>query len=851
GQQIAWLAVEPTITILLAWTNPWHGLMWRGYALDSRGPLTVLVPNYGPWLWVNVAYSYLLIAVGTYQFIVGLWRSSTPYRAQIAFILAGAFVPWIANILFLFNLGPVPNVDFTPFAFTFTGIVIAVGLFRFQLLDLVPIARDMIVEAMNDGVIVLDTQNRIVDLNPAAGRVIGRRASEAVGQPAFELLHISPDLVEHCDDAAGAQEEIVVGEGEAQCCYDLRIMPLHDRRKNRVGCLITLHDITARRKAEHALQEREARLRVTMEQTPAILWTTDTRLRFTSSVGAGLAALNLGPDQVVGLTLSEYFQMEDPDFPPIAAHRRALMGESVTYEQEWAGNLYQSHVEPLRDAEGHIVGCVGLALDITARRQAEEALRRRDAILEAVSFAAEQLLKSTAWDQRIQDVLERLGEATGVSRVYIFENHVDRDGTLLTSQRYEWAAPGIEPQIDNPDLQNFPWRAGGFGRWEETFLRGELIFGHVREFPASEQEVLAPQEILSILAVPIFVEGTLWGFIGFDECRMEREWTAVEREALRTAAGILGAAIQRSRAEDTLRRRAEELHTLHAISLDISAPNDLPTLLHTIVERAAQLLDASGGGLYLCDPERQEARCVVSYNTRRDYTGTVLKYGEGSAGLVAQTGEPLIIDDYRTWPGRAAVYEEEQPFTSVLSAPMIWQGQVTGVIHVLHDVEVRRFTQADLELLSLFASQAAIAVENARLLEAEREQRRAAETRAAELREREHYLALLNDITLAAIETSDFQTMLQTLADRLGELIDADGCYITLWDEARQMTIPAAAYGELRETYRSVPSEPGEVTMTESVLRAGHPLVSSATRGWPARKTDSVIVTSPGSEGTE
>ncbi|MBC8446936.1 MAG: PAS domain S-box protein [Chloroflexi bacterium] len=174
---------------------------------------------------------------------------------------------------------------------------------------------------------------------------------------------------------------------------------------------------------------------------------------------------------------------------------------------------------------------------------------------------------------------------------------------------------------------------------------------------------------------------------------------------------------ERKRAEEALRRRAEELAALQATVLEIVAPHDLPTLLQTVVERAALLLNALGGGLYLCDSVRREARCVVSYNTPHDYTGTMLKYSEGAAGTVAQTGKPLIIDDYRTWSRRATVYEEEQPFTSVLSAPMIWQGRVTGVIHVLHDVESRRFTEADLDLLTLFANHAAIATENVRLYE--------------------------------------------------------------------------------------------------------------------------------------
>ena len=179
--------------------------------------------------------------------------------------------------------------------------------------------------------------------------------------------------------------------------------------------------------------------------------------------------------------------------------------------------------------------------------------------------------------------------------------------------------------------------------------------------------------------------------------------------------------------EDALRRQTERLATLHATALEIIEPHDLPTLLHTIVERAARLLNAPAGGLYLADPDRQELRCVISYNTPRDYTGTVLKYGEGAAGTIVQTGESLIIDNYHTWPARAAVYNGE-PLTAMLSVPLVWQGQASGAVFLLDRAETRCFTQTDLDLLTLFASQAAFAVENVRSLENEREQRKVAET---------------------------------------------------------------------------------------------------------------------------
>ncbi|MDR7427080.1 MAG: PAS domain S-box protein [Armatimonadota bacterium] len=136
------------------------------------------------------------------------------------------------------------------------------------------------------------------------------------------------------------------------------------------------------RAAVQALRASEERLRLLVEQLPAVVWTTDRELRFTASQGAGLARLGLRPNQVVGQSLREYFRTDDPDYLPIAAHRAALAGESVAYELEWEGRAYVSHVEPLRDGTGQTIGVLGIALDVTERRHAEEALRSLNVQLE-------------------------------------------------------------------------------------------------------------------------------------------------------------------------------------------------------------------------------------------------------------------------------------------------------------------------------------------------------------------------------------------------------------------------------------------------------------------------------------
>ena len=188
--------------------------------------------------------------------------------------------------------------------------------------------------------------------------------------------------------------------------------------------------------------------------------------------------------------------------------------------------------------------------DVTEQQAVAEALHRRDAILEAVSFAAEKLLSGGNWEENIQSVLERLGQSMSVSRAYIFNNHTSPKGDPLASQRYEWAAPGITRQIDNPQLESFSWRENHLQKWMEELRQGKIGQGVVADLPDLVQRHLEGQDIKSIIAVPIFVGETWWGFIGFDDCLTARQWSSVETEALRAAAKTLGAALQRKEADE-------------------------------------------------------------------------------------------------------------------------------------------------------------------------------------------------------------------------------------------------------------------------------------------------------------
>ena len=267
------LTLEPLVTLLLVWINGLHGLINNSVNLNTSGPFSSLVFTYGTWFWINIAYSYLLLLLGTLlicSLIQTFMRTASLYRGQIGALLIAVTVPWIGNALTIFGWNPFPRLDLTPFAFTITGLALASSLFRFRLLDIRPVAREVLIENMNDAVLVLDGQNRIVDLNPAAQRAFGRSASQLVGQPFTQIFSAFPHLAQRYRNVTEVDEEIVVGEGEAQRFFDLRISPLYQRNGHLTvtGRLVIVSDITERKQAERSLIESEERFRKIFEEAP-------------------------------------------------------------------------------------------------------------------------------------------------------------------------------------------------------------------------------------------------------------------------------------------------------------------------------------------------------------------------------------------------------------------------------------------------------------------------------------------------------------------------------------------------------------------------------------------------------
>jgi PAS domain S-box-containing protein len=258
GYRLALLWVIPIITIAMAWTNEWHGLLWSNITPASGAAGARLVYHYGAWFWVAVVYNYLLLLNGALVLARALYRHPPPFRRQSVMLLLGAVIPWIGNIAYLTHLIPVPGLDITPLAFTASSLLCAWGIFRYRILDLVPVAHDIVIENMRDAVVVLDRHGGVVSINEAAVRLVGRPAAQLIGKPVQAIAPEWPDVFAASGHLPPASAEMVREQDGEQRHYEMRVSPLNDQRGRLLGQLLVLHDTTAR---EQAAKVREQLVR--------------------------------------------------------------------------------------------------------------------------------------------------------------------------------------------------------------------------------------------------------------------------------------------------------------------------------------------------------------------------------------------------------------------------------------------------------------------------------------------------------------------------------------------------------------------------------------------------------------
>jgi PAS domain S-box-containing protein len=272
------LAIPGMAIVLLAFTDPLHRLVRPQAWLVPGDPFSALLYDFTLPVWIWAIYSYSLILVCIILLAIKYVLSHPLYRTQVGFILAGNLMPLIGTVLTLTSKIQGPYRDVTPFTFAVGNLIVAWGLFRYRLFDVVPLAWDKVIENMSDAVIVVDAQNRVVNLNPTARRVTGLEDAAMIGQPTSQVFADWPEIVEQCQGVKEARAEMEVNTTIGPRYIELRIRPLYDQRNRFKGRVVLVRDITDQKRVEDELRKHRDHLEELVRERAAELIATNEQL---------------------------------------------------------------------------------------------------------------------------------------------------------------------------------------------------------------------------------------------------------------------------------------------------------------------------------------------------------------------------------------------------------------------------------------------------------------------------------------------------------------------------------------------------------------------------------------------
>ncbi|MDT8898595.1 histidine kinase N-terminal 7TM domain-containing protein [Thermanaerothrix sp. 4228-RoL] len=723
GLLLAGLALEPLLVQVALWTNSSHRLFFTALERISWDGLAVLHPTYGPLFWLHAVYSYALLLAGTVLLLLTLWRHSAYYRAQMHLILGAIALPWLVNLVRLLDLLPSLPLDLTPVGLLLSGIILLFGLYRTPPGALTPLARTKVVEVTDEGLLVLDATGRILDINPAACRMLQVQAEAVVGRPAQVALAVWPQWAEwlHSPDAESAGLEIQPSPG---CWAELHYTPVRTPEGQPVGALLRLHDLTPRKRIEQALRESEARYRRLIEASPEAIFLLDAEGRFTLVNPQAVRLFKVENETaLLGRSWCEFATSEDA--PRLTATLRAVIQEEGMLSLDYVGQtaagerfFAQATLLALRFPHNHEehLEIMGLVRDITAFKAAQEELhyvaqeeRRQRELAQALRQAALTVTASLDFNVVLEQLLEQVAQVVPYDSGSVILFRDDGKAYVAKMRGYEQFGPHVVEAVRNFVFnlewgQNFVWM---------SVNKQPLIIADVSQDP--NWIVLDETSyIRSWVGAPIVVHGETIGFFSLESTQPDF-YRPEHAEMLMIFASHAGIALENARLFAEAQRRAVEAETLREAAAAVTSALNLEQVLDLIIANLRRVVPYDSCSVFLL--EKGYVRLV---------RGAGFEHLETILGHRFPSGNPLVEEAFRT--GRPVVlYDAQQDprfqrwggaehIRGWIGLPLIARGQPIGYL-TIDSRTPGAYTEEHARLAQAFANQAAIALENARLFE--------------------------------------------------------------------------------------------------------------------------------------
>ncbi len=709
-RRIALLLLVPAVSILIVWT-PLSTWMWTSMDVEQAGTQIFFISEHGWWFWVHTAYAYVLNLIAAWILMRSLVRYPNLYRGQAASLLIAVAMPWIGNLLYLTGLNPVPRLDLTPFMFGISTASMAFGIFRFRLIDLMPIASDMVLENMSDGVIVVDAQSRVVDINPVAASWLGQPPGGIRGKSTQEIFAPWPQVLTRFRQVDSGQLSFEVETGEETRYFEVRVSPLHGGRfMPSVGRVFIVRDVSDERRLRAELETANRYQQVLNDLLHLAQSTRSVQSFLDAALDVLLSVSWLSVESKGGVFLME----GEPPHLALKVNRnlaeplqslcarvpvgRCLCGMAAESGQiQFAAGVDHRHeiVYPGMPAHGHyniplkrgerVLGVLVLYLPAGHESQPDE--------IGFLQVAADTI--ATLIEQKRADEVVRRHALTFAS---LAESVIitDLEGRIVDA---------------NPATERM------FG-----YTRDELLGQRANLWHHPEEKERLSQEILTGLEQ----DGRWSGEIRFVRKDGRTGWAEIvvvpllDDEGRRIASiGVSRDITERKEARMALEAQKRLFENLVAVARATATYPTLKATLRNALDVAVQITGAQRSSLFLLDKDRRVTASILARGQAdeaqaKSLVGTVMD--KGLAGWIAEYQQSALISDTRLDDRWLTLPDQPYEARSVLGVPIRAGGVLLGILTLMH-AEVGHFTEEHLHLMEAAADQMALALRNAQMFE--------------------------------------------------------------------------------------------------------------------------------------
>ncbi len=774
-KKLAVLAIIPLATVILAWTNAQHHLLWVNVDISPGILHANWLTIFKPLFWVHALYSYGLLLAANLILIKFSFSSPKYYQFPILALVSAISLPMVANLLFITSIFRPFQIDPTPAIFAVSGCVIAWILFRKSAFKNLPISYHTIINNLSAAIIILDMDEQIISFNPAANQMIDDEGKLYAGQLLEHAVQALQSFYNGFQVAKNTHHEVIWQHEHNHNYYEMLVRQLTDSSDKEIGEIIINHQISAYINTQKAVEESELKYRTLFESTNECI--------FIEDLAGNILDCNAAACETYDYTLSEFQAINVTELVPDEQHE-ALMYEfkTILEDQEIVkeslgrrkdGSVFPSKV---RSRLMNISGEPRLVVhvrDISEEKAAKQKITERLAITETLYDISRTLISIGTLDTALQSILAKVAQVLNSDRVSLILLDTKRE-TILKQFVGGEGKSHIEV-VSYQELMN------GLTGWCLREARPAISDGcqpDARESASVRQRRIKTQSG-SILVAPLLFQTKKLGTITAIKRSDQNQFTLQDQELLVAIANQAAIVIENNRLLDFERKQREQAETLRETTSAIVSTLDQEEAIERILVQLEKVIPYDSASVQIYEDHEL---VIVGGRGWLDQDAVIgMRFpipGDNPNTLVIETRQPYFTGSASIkFPGMQTA--QHQPIRSWLGVPLIVHEHLIGVLVLDHHKE-NFYNEEDSHLVSLFADQVAIAIENARMYMAEQ----------GRVRQLDALRATMTDIS-SELELSK---LLRAILIRAIGLLNASGGDLALYQENQNDLVIVASH---------------------------------------------------------